>query len=196
MTNPVELPLTLWNANLELQRRIGQLLQESAQAWLDQGAHALDEGMVETGTELRDALRGGDWQAIAALPAEAFWRQVELRLGDGQALVQVAMNAQNAFASGLIEALQAWQAQTARAWTGPGTPGVEDLWRLASAPWGMAEVLAPQPETARPSAAKAKAPAKRAAASAPAPRKRPTGGARKPAAAAKGKGKGPRRRGG
>lgn len=188
------LPTTLWNANLDLQRRISQLLQDSAQSWLDLGTHALGEGMSETETELRDALRGGDWQAIAALPADAFWRQVELRLGDGQALAQVALNAQNAFASGLIEALQAWQAQTARAWTGAGTPGVEDLWRLAAAPWGMVEALAPQPGAARPAGAKAgAAPASRPS-GARAPGKRPAGRTRKPATA--GKGKGPRRRGG
>lgn len=71
-----------------------------------------------------------DWRAFATLPADAFWRQLQLHLREGQALAQVAMTAQTAFANGLQQAPRTWRKDSAAALgealggaLGMGTPG-------------------------------------------------------------------------
>lgn len=112
MGNPTDLPMQLWKANLDLQQRIGRLIQDSGRDWMELGTRAVGETVEEGDAEVREFLRSGDWHALASLPVDAFWRQAQQRFGDGQVLAQVAVNAQNAFANGLIEALQDWQKET------------------------------------------------------------------------------------
>lgn len=137
MGNATDLPSRLWKANLDLQLRIAQLLQDSAREWTDLGTRAVGEGVEEGDAELRAFLRSGDWQSLAALPVDAFWRQAQQRLGDGQALAQIAITAQNAFNRGLVEALQDWRKDTAQAMADAGKPaaGPGDAWEAAFAPW-------------------------------------------------------------
>jgi hypothetical protein len=136
MGNVSDLPLRLYKANLELQMRIGRLIQQSGSDWIDLGTQALGEGVAEGEAEASELLRSHDWQGLAAMPVEAFWRQAQQRIGDSQALVQVAVNAQNAFASGLIEAVQDWQRETADALAGAGkTTDLDEAWHAAFEPW-------------------------------------------------------------
>lgn len=136
MGNPADLPLKLWKANLDLQMRIGQLIQDSGREWMEVGTRAVGEGVEEGDAELREFLRSGDWQSLAALPVDAFWRQAQQRFGDGQAVTQIAVTAQNAFSAGLIEALQDWQKQTARILAEAGkTPDAAADWQAMFAPW-------------------------------------------------------------
>ena len=60
-------------------------------------------------------MRSEDWQKLATLPAESFWRQLQQRFGDSQAATQMAVTAQAGFVRGLQEAVQAWQKQTTEA---------------------------------------------------------------------------------
>ena len=179
-----DLPLALWQANLDLQLRIARLLQDNGREWLDMGLRAVGEGAFEFDAETRALWRGGDWQALAALPVETLWRQLEQRVGDGQALAQVALNAQDTFAGGLASALRDWQAQVTRALAGAGAGEASPLeaWQAAFAPWR--EALA---QTGAPAAAAASAARK------PAP---PKPGKPTAKAAKKAKPKGPRTRGG
>jgi len=133
MDKASNLPMALWKANLDLQTRIGRLMQEGGQQWLEQGTRALGESATEFETEARKLLQAGDWQALAALPVETFWRQAEQRLGDGQAAAQVALQAQEGFVGGLAEALQEWQRDLAKAWAVAGidagaVPGIAGSW--------------------------------------------------------------------
>jgi len=216
MGNASDLALALWKANLDLQLRIGQLIQDSGRDWLELGTRAAGEGTVEFDAGLRKLMRGGDWQALAALPVEAFWRQAEQRVGDGQALNQIALHAQDSFASGVLEALQDWQQALAGAWNEvdldlglDAAPGLAEAWRSLLSNWdaGIAALapVAPAVPAARaprkPAAPARKAPvlkkavakkktvAKKAAAKKPAP-------ARKKTAAKKAAKKGSRGRGG
>ena len=131
-----DLPLALWQANLDLQMRIARLLQDNGREWLDMGLRAVGEGAFEFDAESRALWRSGDWQALAALPVETLWRQLEQRVGDGQALAQVALSAQDAFAGGVASALQDWQATVTRALSDAGV-GLSpfDAWQEALAPW-------------------------------------------------------------
>src|SRR5690606_6679587 len=115
------------------QTRIGRLMQEGGQQWLEQGTRAVGESAAEFDTEARRLLQAGDWQALAALPVETFWRQAEQRLGDGQAAAQAALQTQEGFVGGLTEALQEWQRDLAKAWAVAGIdagamPGVAGSW--------------------------------------------------------------------
>lgn len=154
MDTKADLPMKLWKANLDLQLRIGQLIQDSGREWMDLGAHAVGEGMQETDTELRDLLRGGDWHALASWPANAFWRQAEVRLGDGQELARIAISAQNAFARGLVDAVRDWQDEVAAAVadTAKGKDAV-DGWQAMFEPW-LALQSAFSPPAAAPSSPK------------------------------------------
>ena len=158
-----DLPLALWQANLDLQLRIARLLQDNGREWLDMGLRAVGEGAFEFDAETRALWRSGDWQALAALPVETLWRQLEQRVGDGQALAQVALNAQDAFANGLASALRDWQSQVTRALAdagaGEGSPfeawqAAFAPWREAVAPWTATEKTPAEPKPAK-SAAKA-----------------------------------------
>lgn len=131
-----DLPLALWKANLDLQLRIGRLVQDSQREWLDIGIRAVGEGASELDAETRALWRSGDWQALAALPVEALWRQMEQRVADGQALAQVTLGVQDAFARGLVEALQDWQKDTATALAGSGkAPDAASALRAMFGPW-------------------------------------------------------------
>ena len=132
MDKTSDLPMALWKANLDLQARLARLLQEDGREWLELGTRAMGDSASGFETEARRLLQAGDWQALAALPVEAFWRQAEQGLGDSQAVVQRALQGQEAFARGLAEALQDWQRQMAEAWQVAGAPaapaGTSQAW--------------------------------------------------------------------
>ena len=173
-----DLPLALWQANLDLQMRIARLLQDNGREWLDMGLRAVGEGAFEFDAESRALWRSGDWQALA----------------------QVALSAQDAFAGGVASALQDWQATVTRALSDAGV-GLSpfDAWQEALAPWREAlsqlqasvAAVAPAMATAA-AAAPGRKPAPAAAPREPAARKP----AAKKKAAAKARPKGPHKRGG
>ncbi len=105
----------LVKANIELSLRTGRLLQEYAQQWLELASRAGKDELAESDAELADVIAAPDWQALAALPAESFWRQVQQRYGDLEATAQIAIGAQTTFAHGLKNALNDWQKAAASA---------------------------------------------------------------------------------
>ena len=152
MSNTTQLPLNLYKANLELQTRIAKLIQEGGRQWLELGQRAIEDGIAECDAEVEEVLKAGDWQALATLPAESFWRQVQQRFGDSQAAVQIAVGAQTAFASGLQDAVRTWQKETALA------PGDNPLAAsFEGSPW--ADLLKPWQQLLSPSASAAPSPA-------------------------------------
>src|SRR5690606_33476251 len=68
MDKTSNLPLALWQANLDLQMRLGQLLQDGGRQWLEQGTRTAGEGAAEFDAQARKLLQAGDWPALAALP--------------------------------------------------------------------------------------------------------------------------------
>ena len=115
-----ELPIQLYKANAELQLQITRLLQESGHHWLEAMQQLSAGSMLETTSRIQNLQQAADWQALATLPSEVFWRLCQGRMGDTQAVGQAAVKSQTAFANGLREALTTWQASVAGAF---GTSG-------------------------------------------------------------------------
>jgi len=132
MKDPTALPLSLYQANADLQTRIGALIQDSGRQWLDYARRLVGDCVAEGNAGLQGVLLAQDWQRLAALPADAFWRQLQQRFGDQQATAQAAVAAQTAFANGLQEALGDWQRDTAAALDEAGLayPALDPDWSL------------------------------------------------------------------
>ncbi|ODS98494.1 MAG: hypothetical protein ABS56_04725 [Lautropia sp. SCN 69-89] len=107
-----ELPIHLYKANAELQLQITRLLQAMQQ--LSAG------GVLETTSRIQGLQQAADWQALATLPSEVFWRLCQGRMGDAQAVGQVAAKSQTAFANGLRQALTTWQESVSEAFGASG----------------------------------------------------------------------------
>ena len=104
-----ELPIHLYKANAELQLQITRLLQESSHHWLEVMQQLSAGSVLETTSRIQGLQQAADWQALATLPSEVFWRLCQGRMGDAQAVGQVAAKSQTAFANGLRQALTTWQ---------------------------------------------------------------------------------------
>jgi len=69
-----ELPIHLYKANAELQLQITRLLQESSHHWLEVMQQLSAGGVLETTSRIQGLQQAADWQALATLPSEVFWR--------------------------------------------------------------------------------------------------------------------------
>lgn len=112
MSNPIEVTLSLYKANLELQLKLARLVQENSRQWLDFSYRLVNDGIAESNAGVEHLLKTEDWQNLATLPAESFWRQLQQRFGDSQTAAQIAISAQTAFSSGLQDAVRNWQKET------------------------------------------------------------------------------------
>lgn len=112
MTTFNQLPLDLYKNNLALLARIGKLVQENYLQWTSFGDRLIRDSVSESDAQLDALLDHDNWQNLATLPAESFWRQLQLRIGDAQTAAQIAMGSQTSFTTGLQEALSVWQQQT------------------------------------------------------------------------------------
>ena len=118
MNDPSRLPMALSKANLDLQLGIANLVRNSGEHWLQFARHLVDEGIAEGNTEVARLVQAGDWQKLATLPAETFWRLLQQQSGDSQEAARIAQSVQLEFARGLHEVLVAWQRATAEAFAG------------------------------------------------------------------------------
>lgn len=137
MNSSTALPLALHQANMDLQARLAELAQAGGQHWLEFGQRLVSDGIVESAAGFQDILRTQDWQRLASLPADAFWRQLQHRFGDQQAATQLAVAAQASFARGLQEALQEWQHDTVAALdqAGLSVPALDPSWQALFEGW-------------------------------------------------------------
>ncbi|MFT3717263.1 hypothetical protein [Pseudorhodoferax sp.] len=138
MSSSVPTPFALYQANLDLLMRLEQLRQQASRQWLDFGSAALQQDAAQAFGEAGEMGRTANWQTLAALPAEAFWRQLQLQFGRSQAMAEQAAHTQAEYAAGLVDAVQQWQAQATQALGGdaaqgssPATHAMQDFLR----PW-------------------------------------------------------------
>lgn len=137
--NVESIPLALYKANIELQLRISRLLQENGHRWLESVQQSNAEGISETTAEIEALLRSANWQALAMLPIDTFWRQFQGRVGDTQQMNQLATENQAAFVAGVQQALESWQKEVAEAMHAGGSPQqLQDMLEQWSAAWPSA----------------------------------------------------------
>ena len=139
-----ELPIQLYKANAELQLQITRLLQDSGHHWLEAMQQLSAGSMLETTSRIQNLQQAADWQALATLPSEVFWRLCQGRMGDTQAVGQAAAKSQAAFADGLRQSLSVWQASVSEAFGASGdTASFSQLCQQWAQPW-TAPSTAPQ----------------------------------------------------
>lgn len=108
-------PMALYKANLELVLRIGALLQENRQRWMQSGATGTNEAIQRTLAETERMLTTSDWTALSAMPGEEFWKSLRGGAGPLQGTIESAARSQAEFAEGLKQAFAEWQQQSADA---------------------------------------------------------------------------------
>ena len=108
-------PMALYKANLELVLRIGTLLQENRQRWMQAGAAGSSEAIQRTLSETERMLTTNDWTSLSAMPGEEFWKSLRGGAGPLQGTVESAVHSQAEFAEGLKQAFVEWQQQSADA---------------------------------------------------------------------------------
>lgn len=134
------IPLNLFKANLELQLRLQRLMQENSQQWLENATRAGKDGIAESGAEIESLLKAKNWQELATLPAQAFWRQFQYHVGGAQALTQVAIKNQTTFTQGLQKAIQDWQKSVTQAvGQGDAVLPFQDIFKQWGAVWASAQ---------------------------------------------------------
>ena len=134
------IPPNLFKANLELQLRLQRLMQENGQQWLENAARAGKDGIAESGAEIESLLKAENWQELATLPAQTFWRQFQHHVGGAQALTQVAIKNQTSFTQGLQKAIQDWQKSVTQAvGQGDAVLPFQDMFKQWGAVWASAQ---------------------------------------------------------
>lgn len=201
-------PMALYKANLELVLRIGTLLQENRQRWMQVvGTAGTSEAIQRTLAETQRMLTTNDWSALSNIPGPEFWNSLGTGSSPLQGTVETAVRSQTEFAEGLKQAFAEWQQQSADALGGnlvqPGLGGFGDLMKGfgAAMPQPPTDSRSSAPTPQRPteyrsapskpaaktkSATKAKAPAKaKTPVKAKAPAKAKSAAKAKPKAATK-----------
>mgnify|MGYP001637221164 CR=1 FL=1 len=133
------LPLDLYKANVELQLRITRLLQQGGHRWLESVQQSSMRSVEQTTAEIEGLLQTGNWQSLATLPADTFWRLFQHGVNDSQTINELAIQNQTEFTNGLQEALEAWQksVMAVASNTSAALP-VMDIFKQWGAPWANA----------------------------------------------------------
>lgn len=157
-------PMALYKANLELVLRIGTLLQENRQRWMQAGAAGTSEAIQRTLAETERMLTTNDWSALSKMPGQEFWNSLGTGATPLHGTVETAVRSQTEFAEGLRQAFAEWQQQSTAALGGhaaqPAPWAFTDLMHAfnsaaRSAPSTKDEEVASKPKApARPSASK------------------------------------------
>ena len=152
-------PIALYKANLELVMRLGALLQENRQRWTKFGMAGADNAVERTLSETGRMLTSNDWQSLATLPGETFWKALQGDAGPMQGAVDTAVSNQTAFAQGLQDAFAAWQQQCADVIqdAGAALPGNATFEGFLKTFTPQKSAAAARPTAAAPAAAKSKA---------------------------------------
>lgn len=133
------LPLDLYKANVELQLRITRLLQEGGHRWLESVQQSSMRSMEQTTAEIEGLLQSANWQSLATLPTDTFWRLFQHGVNDSQTVSQLAIQNQAEFTAGLQEALDAWQKSVMGVAANTSAAlSVIDIFKQWGAPWANA----------------------------------------------------------
>ena len=122
-------PMALYKANLELVLRIGTLLQENRQRWMQAGASGTTEAIQRTLAETQRMLTTNDWSTLSKIPGEEFWNSMGTGAAPLKGTVETAVRSQTEFAESLKQAFAEWQQQSADALG--GVPAQPTAWAFS-----------------------------------------------------------------
>lgn len=145
-------PMALYKANLELVLRIGTLLQENRQRWMQAGAAGTSEAIQRTLAETQRMLTTNDWSALSKIPGADFWNSLGTGAAPLKGTVETAVRSQTEFAEGLKQAFAEWQQQSVDALG--GIPAQPDASAFSDLMKGFAAAM-PKRSTESPSSERA-----------------------------------------
>lgn len=151
MSLDTKTPMALYKANLELVLRIGALLQENRQRWMQSGAANTSDAIQRTLAQTERLLTTNDWTSLSAMPGQDFWKSLQGGAGPLQGSVESAVRSQTEFAEGLKQAFAEWQQQSMAALGGNlahPAPGIADLMRAFNSAAGSSKA-APESQGAQ-----------------------------------------------
>ncbi|HET9032053.1 MAG TPA: phasin family protein [Dokdonella sp.] len=105
-------PMALYKANLELVMRIGALLQENRQRWMQAGAAGTSDAIQRTLAQTERLLTSNDWASLSTMPGEDFWKSLQSGASRLQGSFESSVRSQTEFAEGLKQAFAEWQQQS------------------------------------------------------------------------------------
>ena len=152
MSLNTQLPLSLFRAQMTLCMRTGQLMHENRQRWLELADLCTQREVSEAHTEVVESNSAPDWQTLASLPADAFWRGLQRSLQVSQETLLTAVNSQAALGVGMQRALADWQRVAAQA-VSHASNAMPLHTTLAEVFNGLASLESPTPAPERPSKA-------------------------------------------
>ena len=112
---PASPGLALAKANAVLALHSLALLQQTSRRTWERRAQHLSDIEQETLAEASQIAEAPDWQALAALPASAFWRLANRQVDAWKELTERSISAQSELAEGMRKLLAEWQHSTAEA---------------------------------------------------------------------------------
>ena len=110
-----EAPLDLYKVNLQFALRTSKLLKECGQCWIYAFGHMVGENIEETQGEINKIAQNDDPHSLTTIPSEALLRLTQVHVSNTQAVAQVAITSHTLFMTGLRDAFQLWQHDTAKA---------------------------------------------------------------------------------
>lgn len=125
-------PMALYKANLELVLRLGTLLQENRQRWMQAGTAGTSEAIQRTLAETERMLTTNDWSALSKIPGQEFWNSMGTGTTPLHGTIETAVRSQTEFAEGLKQAFAEWQQQSAAALGGNAAQ---------PAPWAFTDLM-------------------------------------------------------
>jgi hypothetical protein len=125
------------------QLQITRLLQESGHHWLEAVQQLSAGSVLETTSRIQNLQQAADWQALATLPSEVFWRLCQGRMGDTQAVGKCSQEP-GRLCRWLRQALTTWQESVSEAFGASGdAASFTQLCQHWTQPW-TAPSAAPQ----------------------------------------------------
>ncbi|RDS84159.1 hypothetical protein [Dyella psychrodurans] len=115
VTAKTGVPLDVYKANLQFALRTSKLLKECGQCWIYTFGYMVGENIEETQEEIDKIARNDDPQSLTANPGEALMRLAQAHVSNAQSMAQVAITSHTLFVTGLRDAFQIWQHDTAKA---------------------------------------------------------------------------------
>lgn len=140
------LPLKLYKANMQLHLELTRLLQEGTHRWLEAAHERGSRRIDQTKADMEGLMDSANWQSVAMLPAETFWRLHQHQVNTLQGNNRLVIKNQAAFITGLQQAISGWQKSVNEA-MGSGTDAqpMLDVMKQWTTTWTVPQIEEDKP---------------------------------------------------